>query len=415
MCLLIIGLVVTGCGSSSNNGAGFLNNPVISSVTPDGKYTSVTSSTVVDGIRVTLTGANFGSGGSVWYNPSTSTTAYSKLEPVRMSSNVENGITWSDTQISFTLLDSTRAIYPTGTFTVENSNGNRCSSYLCEFNGGDLTKATITSVSPSVFYSYDNNSNRYITVTGTDFGNVKKNLTLISMSGSQCENANVTPIVWNNESITFMLPDNLVNTTSNIGIKVTETGNMLGNNSFSYPIKYVVFNPVISNVSPNKAYLGQEVTISSYNGGFGESRPAGANITVGGISVNNITSWSDYSISFIIPESSMLPDGQTNIVLNCNNKSVTGSIVLIPHITNITVSKDSGILSSTYYYTVTGSCFSNSTTMFITNNPSVTVVSHNSNCIIFSSSSDLGGRSITLMGTDSSQSNMFSLPDVVTN
>lgn len=414
MCLLIIGLVVTGCGSASNNN-GSLNNPVISSVTPDGRNTSVASSTVVDGIRITLKGANFGSGGWIWYNPASSTDPNSSLEPVRMSSNVGNVINWSDTQIDFTLLNTTRAIYPSGTFTVENNNGSRYTSYLCEFNGGDLTKATITGISPSVFYSYDNNSNRYVTVSGNGFGTEKKNLTLFSMSGSYCENSNISPLYWSNESITFMLPDNLVNTTSNIGIKVTETGNMLGSNSYQYPIKYVVFNPTISYISPNKAYLGQEVTISSNNGGFGESRPAGANIMVGGISVNNITSWTDYEIRFVIPENAMLSDGQTNVALNCNNKSVAGSIILIPHISNVTVSKDSGILSSTYYYTVTGSCFSNNTTMYITNNPSVTVVSHNSNSIIFSSTTDLGGRTITLMGSDSSSSNMFALPYASTN
>ena len=39
----------------------------------------------------------------------------------------------------------------------------------------DLSNATISSISPSIFYDYNNSSNRYMSITGSGFGSIKKN------------------------------------------------------------------------------------------------------------------------------------------------------------------------------------------------------------------------------------------------
>ena len=419
MCLLIIGLVVTGCGSA----AGSRNEPELLGASLEGGILASSDNSINNvkyitdangNLTVTLFGRNFGSSQDdsiVYYNGYVDSNSNT---PQRLPLSFINGGTWDDTQIQVKLYKATIEQFPYGSFTVYRDGKESNPTIRYYFGGGNLSDCTITSINPSVFNSYDSNANRYVTITGSGFGTEKKNLTLFSLSGSGITgNPEVTPLYWSNESITFILPDNLVSTTSNIGIKVTETGNMLGTNSYQFPIKYVVFNPTISSVSPYQAYPGQEVTIFS-NGGFGESRPANARLTIGNIDIGNIIEWKDYSIRFVIPESTYLTGGQNNIVVNCGNKSVSGTINLIPHITNVTVYKDSGILSSTYYYTVTGYCFDSSSVLCVTNSPNLEVKLTTTNTIAFTSSSDLAGRQLYI-STGNINSNYYYLPSVVSN
>lgn len=355
MCLLIIGLVVTGCGSASNNGS--LNNPVISSVTPDGRNSTITSdNTVSDGIRVTLCGANFGNSGSVWYNPSSSSNG-SVLNPVRMSSNVSNGISWNDTQICFTLVNTTKEIYPTGTFTVENSSGNKTTSYLCEFNGGNLKDAIVSNISPKIIYDSDNS--RTIIITGSGFGNETKTLVLYNMSTGQNLQA-VTPLVWSDKSIMFVVPDGLTNSTANIGIKINEESGFLGNNYENSIFKYVSF-PTSIEVSPNRIIPGNTVTL---NGNFGDT----ANFSVhlkdsgGNSSLCSITQQTSSYICVTTPNQSYFQGGVGSIVLKSNShvaREISCNItLLIPQLTAISAKKTSdGVFSNIYTYSINGNYF----------------------------------------------------------
>ena len=110
---------------------------------------------------------------------------------------------------------------------------------------------------------------------------------------------------------------------------------------------------------------------------------------------SNITSWSDTCITIEIPEIPSLTAGQATITIQLNNISVSNSsLSLIPHITNATVYKDSGLLTSTYTYTVTGFCLAPNTSLFIDNTLSsdISIISKSNSTIIFTSSKDLAGR-----------------------
>lgn len=409
LCLLIIILVVTGCGNASGNGS--LNTPVIYRVTPTDSNSAANSVDANGNITVTLTGINFGSKehGEVWYNGYQSETD-SNGQSMRMT--LAYGGHWTDNEISINLVKTTRETYPNGSFFVV-ANG-RQSPNTARYNFGvsNLSQATVTSVSPKVFNSYDFNSNRYMTITGTGFGTVKKSLTLFNMSGNTSLDRPIEALSWSDTSITFFIPDNLVDVTANIGIKETETGAMLGNSPDS-SFRYVVFNPNISSVSPNQAYPGQTVILHSYTGGFGASQPSNFYLSVNDVIITNILSWSDSSISFAIPENTNFAPGQASIRMQVNNKAITNNsaLVLVPHIKSVTVYKDSGILSSTYTYTISGYCFNGNTTLSIDNSPSITIKNYSSSSIVFSSNTDLANRGLYL-GSGNYQSNTYYLPAV---
>ena len=414
LCLLIICVIVTGCGNAA--GSGSLNNtPVIYNVTPNDS-SSIASSVDSNGnLAVTLTGVNFGTQnqGRVYYNGYTSETS---TTPQSIPLTLYYGGSWTDNSISVNLVKTTRETYPNGSFYVVANGQQSPVTARYNFGVGNLTNAIVSSINPSVFNSYDNSSNRYMTITGSGFGTVKKNLVLFSMTSSSSVSKEVEPISWTDTSISFIIPDNLVDSSATIGIKVADTGAMLGN-SYTSSFKYNVFNPTISNVSPTYAYPGQTVTIYSYNGGFGTERPGNMYLSINDITVLNVTSWNDSSITFVIPENTSFAAGQATIKLYLNNKTITNSsLALVPHITNVTVYKDSaGILGlgTTYKYTMTGYCLSPNTSMFIDNTLSsdISMASSSTSTIVFTSSKDLAGRNVYLTtGNSSITSNYYSLP-----
>ena len=411
LCLLIICVIVTGCGNAA--GSGSLNNtPVIYNVTPSDSSSIAQSVDSNGNLNITLTGVNFGSpeNGRVYYNGYTSdTSSYPQSIPLTLY----YGGSWTDNSISVNLVKTTRETYPNGSFYVVANGQQSPVTARFNFGGGNLSNAVVSAVTPSVYNSYDSNSNPYMTITGSGFGSVKKNLILFSMSGDTSVSREIEPLSWSDTTISFIVPSNLVDTTSTIGIKAADSGAMLGN-TYTSNFKYVVFNPTISSVSPSSAYPGQSVTIYSYNGGFGADRPSNVYLSINDYNVSNITSWSDSSITFTIPENATFAAGQATIKLQMNNKSVTNSsLTLIPHITGVTVYKESGLLSSTYTYTVTGYCLSPNTSLFIDNTLSsdVTIKSSSVSNLIFSSSKDLAARNLYMTtGNSTFTSNYYLLP-----
>lgn len=410
LCLLIIILVVTGCGNASGNGS--LNTPVIYRVTPTDSNSTANSVDANGNITVTLTGINFGSKehGEVWYNGYKSETD-SNGQSMRMT--LAYGGHWTDNEISINLVKTTREMYPNGSFFIVANGRQSPNTARYNFGASNLSHATVTSLSPNVFNSYDSNANRYMTITGTGFGTIKKGLTLFSMSGSASLERPIEALSWSDTSIIFFIPDNLVDITTNIGIKETETGAMLGN-SINSSFRYVVFNPTISLVSPAQAYPGQPVTLHSYTGGFGTSQPDSLYLSVNNVKVTNILSWSDSSITFVIPEDSDLPPGQASIRMQVYNKNIANNsaLVLVPHIKSVTVKKE-GFIGSTYIYTISGYCFNAHTTLSIDNSPSITINNYSSSSIVFSSNTDLAHRGLRLGSGNSYYSNTYYLPSVL--
>ncbi len=415
LCLLIICVIVTGCGNSAGSVSSLNNTPVIYNVTPSDSSSIAQSVDSNGNLNVTLTGVNFGSQnqGRVYYNGYTSETS---TTPQSIPLTLYYGGSWTENSISVNLVKSTRETYPNGSFYVVANGQQSPVTARYNFGVGNLTNAIVSSINPSVFNSYDNSSSRYMTITGSGFGTVKKNLVLFSMTSSSSVSREVEPISWTDTSISFIIPDNLVDSSATIGIKVADTGAMLGN-SYTSSFKYNVFNPTISNVSPTYAYPGQSVTIYSYNGGFGTERPGNMYLSINDNTVLNITSWNDSSITFVIPENTSFAAGQATIKLYLNNKTITNSsLALVPHITNVTVYKDSsGILGlgTTYKYTVTGYCLSPNTSMFIDNTLSsdISMSTSSTSTIVFTSSKDLAGRNIYLTtGNSTITSNYYSLP-----
>ena len=412
MCLLIICVIVTGCGNSAGSTGSLNNTPVIYNVTPSDSSSIAQSVDSSGNLNVTLTGVNFGSKefGRVYYNGYTSDTS---TTPQSIPLTLYYGGSWTDNSISVNLVKTTRETYPNGSFYVVANGQQSPVTARFNFGGGNLSNAIVNSVTPSVFNSYDSNSSPYMTITGSGFGSVKKNLILFSMSGDTSVSREIETLSWSDTTISFIVPNNLVDTTATIGIKAADTGAMLGN-TYTSNFKYVVFNPTISSISPNSAYPGQSVTIYSYNGGFGTDRPSNVYLSINDYNVSNITSWSDSSITFTVPENSSFAPGQATIKLQMYNKTITNSgLSLIPRITNVTVYKDSGLLSSTYTYTVTGYCLSPNTSLFIDNTVSsdVSIKSSGTSTIIFSSSKDLAGRNLYLTtGTSTVTSNYYPLP-----
>ena len=413
---MIICVIVTGCGNAA--GSGSLNNtPVIYNVTPSDSSSIAQSVDSNGNLNITLTGVNFGSpeNGRVYYNGYTSdTSSYPQSIPLTLY----YGGSWTDNSISVNLVKTTRETYPNGSFYVVANGQQSPVTARFNFGGGNLSNAVVSAVTPSVYNSYDSNSNPYMTITGSGFGSVKKNLILFSMSGDTSVSREIEPLSWSDTTISFIVPSNLVDTTSTIGIKAADSGAMLGN-TYTSNFKYVVFNPTISSVSPSSAYPGQSVTIYSYNGGFGSERPNNMSLFINDypVSVSNITSWNESGITFVIPESSSLAAGQATIGLQMNSKSFTNSsLTLVPHINNITVMKDSSGflgLGTIYKYTVTGYCLSPNTSLFIDNTTSsdINLSVSESSTLIFTSSKDLAARNLYMTtGNSTFTSNYYLLP-----
>lgn len=412
MCLLIIGLIVTGCGSSKDGSGRNINiNPFVSGVTPDGITTSVSNyvvgSNTKKGVRVTLTGGNFGSVdlGSVCYNGSEDMISASN-NPVTISPNVDDYFSWSDNQITFTLLDTTRAIYPYGSFTVT-ANGLQFTTAKYNFGGSDLKNAIVNSVTPATINSFDT-YDRNITISGSGFGNEVKALTLFDMS-STSNSVTVTPMVWSDNTIMFVVPSNLTNATSNIGIKDSGTGVILGNSSLSQ-FRYVVNNPSITGIYPIYATVGEEVTMFSQNGGFGDVQPkTHYNLTLNGYQIANVTLWSDSMIKFIVPDGNYTT-GPVTVNLYLYNKSITSNSLNIgPYIEGIR--KDAGGILSDYRYTISGYGFGQNSILNISDNGySVTVNSISSTSITFTCSSNLSGKQVQVCSGGMLKSVFYTIP-----
>ena len=117
ICLLIVCVIVTGCGNSA--GSGSLNNtPVIYNVTPSDSSSIAQNVDSNGNVTVTLTGTNFGSrneNSRVYYNGYTNE---SSINPQRTALSFVNGGTWTENQVSVVLYQETRERFPYGTFSI---------------------------------------------------------------------------------------------------------------------------------------------------------------------------------------------------------------------------------------------------------------------------------------------------------
>lgn len=295
MCLLIIGLVVTGCGSSGGSSSS-LNTPVIYNVTPTNSNSIADFVDSEGNITVTLTGVNFGSKehGEVWFAGYESENSSTPKEvPFRLSLNY--GGSWTDNAICFKIVKSTIDVFPYGAFYVVANGQQSPYSLRCSFGGMVLNNAKVENVSPSNVCSYD--SNQTIVLTGTGFGNssARQDLVLYTTTGySRTILANEI-YNWSDTQIILPLP---VNDMAN-NIMSNATCYIRTNNSNNY-VTLATFNfsvPELYAVEPSAGSIGKVVTLRGHNLGSSQG-----NLSVYCDSIYaNVVSWSDNAIQVRIP------------------------------------------------------------------------------------------------------------------
>ena len=330
MCLLVAGMIASGCGNVEGNG-GSGGNPVISSIEP----TSGDSSTLIS-----IRGSNFGS-----------TQGDSRLY---YGSQNLNPTSWSDSVIQVRLYDSTLSSIPTGRFTVEVS-GRSAAQSSQEFTS--TAQSRIYGISPSSGKAGD-----LITISlATGTNSIGGFVTFFDLRNpTNAKQVTVTSVANTGSGVNyycyvpvFELSDNVNDTV--LGIQVGTYSMYL---QTAVTFNYTRQTPTVSYVNPQRAKVGDIITIAAYNGGFGDTQ-SGAYVLVNGNYVTP-TEWNDKLIRFAMPDIDYTSEtAEINLSVRGNNISISNRIQVVPTITQITASNQGGILGlgSTYVYTITGTGF----------------------------------------------------------
>lgn len=363
MCLLIIGLVVTGCGSSS----GSHNDPqIIGVMSPNGvvpssgAYSSSNMNNYVEdergNITVTLTGSNFGSSQDdsvVYYNGYK--TASGGI-PQKVALSFVNGGTWSSSQISVLLYKATREDFPYGSFTVVVYGNESATTPIYNFGSSNLNNATVTSVNPTTVYSYSTEHN-YITIEGSGFGTTPMDMLIYTYNGYNKTISRGEIYNWNDNRIVMPLPvndmSNSITSNTTLFIKPINSSSTstLANNlaAIEYRVSQITY------VSPAEGSIGKTITINGQ--GFGATQ-GNVYMYVGESYANVISgTWSDNGFQARIP--SFNTPGSKNIKLRMNGTDITSNFsyeVKAPLLYSITKTED---LAGGDAVTLYGNYFSN--------------------------------------------------------
>ena len=294
MCLLIIGLVVTGCGNAA--GSGSLNNlPVIYSVT---RPEEAPTDPATGDMTITISGRNFGyqEDGIVYYCGYTSDNN-SSSGPHKVKLNlVDNGGSWNDSEIRVKLYKATRDQYPYGSFSVNAKGVETGESQKCQYGIGSMGSVIATVSRPTV-YSYETDGAMTLECSG-GFGTTVQDLLLTSTNGYNKTITRAEIYNWTDRIITFVLPmSDMANSITN-----NTTFYIRANNSYSISniatFEYRV--PSIYNVSPNSGSIGKIITIAGQNLGNAQGL---LNVYIDN-DYANIVSWSDSYIQVRVPNTS---------------------------------------------------------------------------------------------------------------
>lgn len=353
--------------------------PVIYSISPD----KIDSIDMTNRVSIAVYGSGFGAksdSSAIYYTgqaANSSHTHKTRLEFI-------NGGSWSDNLISVYLYRDTLEEYPKGHFSVySNGRESELSNQELVYNPS-LNNAAVSSISPKEIYSYDL-ENKQITIIGSGFGSAKQSLELYDMSTSGRSRV-VEPFIYSDTSISFFYPSDFMPSFNTvIGIKAENSNRFLG--SFNY----VAVNPRIDFIWPQRAAVGDIITIHSNNGGWGIQKPESFYCNIKGVEVDTFNSWGSYAFSFTVPDGYYI-GGSANISIYIYGKTLKSNLVEIgPYIENI--EKIAGNVLADYVYRVTGYGFA-STSVVIGGGDSFTpdANSVSNTTFTFTSSSKLSNR-----------------------
>ncbi len=315
LCLLIIGLVVTGCGTEGKTSS-INNTPVIYNVTPNDSSSIANSVDSNGNLAVTLTGVNFGSPseGRVYYNGYTSETS---SNPQSIPLTLYYGGSWTDNSISVNLVKTTRETYPNGSFYVIANGQQSPTTARFNFGGGNLTSSTVTDWNPKVINRYSTDQN-YMSIEGDGFGITPQDLLIYTYNGYSKTILKTEIYNWSNTRIVLPLPINEIanSLTSNTTLFIRPA------DSTNVNLAYFEFKTSqISNISPTEGSIGKILTVSGQ--GFGTTQ---SNIFVYiGESYANVVSGSWNDNSFQIRTPNFTTSGAKNIKLRVNNNEITSN------------------------------------------------------------------------------------------
>ena len=341
LCLLIICVIVTGCGNAA--GSGSLNNtPVIYNVTPDGSSGMANNLDTEGNVIVTLRGVNFGSrnNGEVFYY------GYTNLDSAnysqRYSLEFANGGNWTENEITVKLYPSTIKQYPYGTFAVY-ANGQQ-SNVTNKYNySNTIINNNVSEISPRIVYSYS--GNQIIEIIGKNFGTNKQNLYLSTSNGSYNYIVPAYYInTWSDERISFALPmsdlSNNINQNTFINIKTTNGNDNINNVIGTFEFKVPRVDNTYSTDSSMYGTVGKTLNI------YGENLGTAKNISNNTVAILSTEPYLSGTVKI----------GETTAtILSWNNNCIS---VRVPYITtigskNITVQIGSTIFDTKTSYNLT--------------------------------------------------------------
>ena len=353
LCLLIICVIVTGCGNAA--GSGSLNNtPVIYNVTPSDSSSIADAVDSNGNLNVTLTGVNFGSAeyGRVYYNGYTSDTSNT---PQSIPLTLYYGGSWTNNSISVNLVKTTRETYPNGSFYVVANGVQSPLTPRYNFGGGNLSGSSVTSIMPSVVYGYNSEQN-YITIEGNGFGTTPQDMLIFNYNGYSKTISKDQIYNWTPTRIVLPLPisdmANSITTNTTLYIRPANTTSYTNYNSLgSFEFK----TSQITYISPTEGSIGKVLTVTGQ--GFGSTQ-SNMYVYIGESYASVVpNSWSENSFQIRVPN--FTNTGSKNIKLRINGNDIVSNFnyeVRAPMIYSISKSDN---LSEGDNVTIYGNFFSN--------------------------------------------------------
>ena len=317
LCLLIICVIVTGCGNAA--GSGSLNNtPVIYNVTPNDSGSIANSVDSNGNVTVTLTGTNFGSKNDdsrVYYNGYVNE---SSTTPQRTALSFVNGGTWTENQVSVILYQDTREHFPYGTFSIVANGHESPTTARYNFGGGNLNGSSVTSIQPTVVYGYNSEQNN-ITIEGNGFGTVPQDLLIFNYNGYSKTITKDQIYNWTPTRIVLPLPiSDMANTiTSNTTLYIRPVSSSSYNynsiGSFEFRTSQITY------VSPTEGSIGKTLTVTGQ--GFGTTQ-SNMYVYIGDSYANVVPgSWNENSFQVRVP--SFTTDGSKTIKFRVNGNDLS--------------------------------------------------------------------------------------------
>ncbi len=354
LCLLIICVIVTGCGNSAGSSSSLNNTPVIYNVTPSDSSSIAQSVDSNGNLNITLTGVNFGSQehGSVYYNGYTSDTS-NNPQPIRLT--LYYGGSWTNNSISVNLVKTTRETYPNGSFYVVANGQQSPVTARYNFGNGNLSSSSVTSIQPSIVYGYNSEQN-YITIEGNGFGTTPQDLLIFNYNGYNKTISKEQIYNWTNTRIVLPLPvADMANTiTSNTTLYIkpantTSSSNYNSLGSFEFKTSQITY------ISPTEGSIGKVLTVTGQ--GFGSTQ-SNMYVYIGESYASVVpSSWSENNFQIRVPNFTSV--GSKNIKLRINGNDIVSNFnyeVRAPMIYSINKYKD---LSEGDNITLYGNYFGN--------------------------------------------------------